>query len=118
MSLYQFKASYNQGQVGAKMNIALVCQNVPIGSKVGFVACNIDGPTPPFHLLDTEVSTGPNFIVSIQSVIPANYETDVIYYAFLNGEPSPDMKMSIEASIAAPSEVKIVSTSSFKVGEY
>jgi hypothetical protein len=94
---------YDQGDIGGDVYVFLKCVNAPDGSRVRFSA-GTPGPNPPFAIdwMTVKNSPGkdgtPTFIAPLQTNIPANWYSTVVYTWDSNGKaPLPDMQITLEA---------------------
>lgn len=76
----------------------LVCENCPEGSQVSFQA---EKPTEsgPIHLPWTTVPANNPFVVGTTVNVQADYETKIDYEWRGDGDPPPDMKLTMRVSI-------------------
>jgi hypothetical protein len=72
------KLYYEQGDEAALMEFYIICENVPLKTKISFSA-GAPGPVPPIFLNPTEVSTFPNFTVGMSSNVPKGYVSDIYF---------------------------------------
>jgi len=79
--------------------IGLQCQNIPVGTIIGF-SCPQPGPNPPIYLAPTTVPV-PNFSPAIQSNIPANFKGTIDYYAYFEQQPPADASLTVFIAIPA-----------------
>lgn len=78
---------YEQGAKAGKMQISINCKSVPIGSAVQF-CCGKPGPNPLIYIPIT-TATREDFILGIQTNIPANFTSDIFAFYWSNGHPTP-----------------------------
>jgi len=98
----EFKLSYEQGEEGGRVQFSLVCNNIPVGSTVGFSA-DKPGPDPPIYLPPTLVTIFPAFITGIVSQILANYAAEITYYVVFSQTPTSGASVEFQAAIIAQS---------------
>lgn len=78
--------NYDQGTVASDILFQIVCTNVALNSKVAF-SCGQAGPTPPINLPPTTVTNSASFIAGVLSSVPANFQADISYSYWSNGNP-------------------------------
>lgn len=93
----EFKTEYEQGEESARIQFCLVCENLPIGTIVGFNS-NQPGPTPPIFLPSTQVTYSPHFVVGIICQVPANYVCTITSYAIFKDNPPVGARMTLQAA--------------------
>ena len=101
-TLYQ-SVNYEQGAEGGRMQVSLICDNLPLHAVVGFF-CSTSGPDPVIFCIDQEVSTYPKYSVGMFTNIPANFKGDIMYYVTVPEGTSipPNAKMEISVSFSVP----------------
>jgi len=82
-SHFETPVLYKQGSLAETVKISIIAKNVPIGSKVWFRS-ETSGPEPLIELEATVDSS--NFIRSLTTHTPANYESMIIYGCDFNGK--------------------------------
>ncbi|BAU54024.1 hypothetical protein [Mucilaginibacter gotjawali] len=71
---------FDSGNEPARLQFAIVCKNIPLNSKVGFYA-DKPGTNPLICAVDITVSNQGNFMVGLQSDVPANFRCNITGYA-------------------------------------
>jgi hypothetical protein len=109
---WQTTFNYKQGEVGRDMTFALYCSNIPVGTYVSFQADNAVGPVPPISLSKTKV-TDPKIHFSIDSTVPAGYESNVTFYFYCNTTPPAGSSITFKAYyLSGPTPQKPVTVAS------
>ena len=90
---YENKISYDQGPEAGQMQFILICEQVPMGTIVGF-SSDEPGPVPPINLPPTVVTASPSFTIGLMSEVPANYKCIITYYADFKTPPPPGVKIT------------------------
>jgi hypothetical protein len=93
----EFNVEYEQGDQGGTIQFCLVCENLPIGTIVGF-SSNTPGPTPPITIPPTQVTYSPHFIVGSICQVPANYACTITCYAIFKENPPVGSSMTLQAA--------------------
>jgi hypothetical protein len=89
---------FSQGNEAGQMYFLLDCRNVPAGASVAFSA-GTPGPTPLISLQKTTVpQNNGSWTVGMQSLVPANYATQISYSYWANGTtPLPGFSLTLRA---------------------
>jgi hypothetical protein len=95
-----FKVRYDQGDIGEKICIVLVCINVPLRSEVSF-NCPDPGPIPLIDLPPTTVTSN-QFLAGEFSQIPAGFTGIITVKYTLPFIPPADWTMELRAYINIP----------------
>jgi hypothetical protein len=95
---YENKIPYEQGPDGGQVIFMLRCENIPLGTAVGF-SSDEPGPQPPIDLPATMVNSWPSFVIGLRSDVPANYKCTITYYANFSQPPGPGAQISMQIAI-------------------
>jgi hypothetical protein len=93
---YENSMLYQQGDQGGRMQFMLVCDNLPLGTVVGFY-CPDPGPVPPISLPPVTV-TNAHFIAGVMSEVPANFSGTIYYFADFNTQPPADARIRLQVA--------------------
>lgn len=84
--------------------ILLLCENLAIGSSVGF-SCSASGATPPLNVGLTQVTSTSSFTVGTQSTLDSGFAGDIIVTFAGNGtQILPGAKITLQAAYLPPAD--------------
>jgi len=93
---WQTTFNYKQGDVARTMTFDIGWNGVPIGSYVSFKAEKTEGPVPPIFLDKTKITeTKAHF--SIDSEVPAGYESNITFYFYCDTAPAAGSPVTFKA---------------------
>ncbi|KZL12947.1 hypothetical protein PsAD2_03774 [Pseudovibrio axinellae] len=88
--------NFSQGTTEDQTYVQISVTGAPGGSEVAF-STSKQGPNPPLVLQKTTVPDNqPNFQAGLQSLVPANFNADIVYQYYSNGKPpTGDFKLEL-----------------------
>ncbi|BAU54022.1 hypothetical protein [Mucilaginibacter gotjawali] len=93
---WQTTFNYKQGDVARTMTFDIGWNGIPIGTYVSFKAEKEEGPVPPIFLDKTKVvETKAHF--SIDSDVPAGYESNITFYFYCDNAPAAGSTVTLKA---------------------
>lgn len=88
--------AFSQGNMEDETYVQISVTNAPGGSEVAFSTAK-SGPNPPLILKKTKVPENqPTFQAGVRSIVPANFNADIVYQYYSNGKPpTGDFKVEL-----------------------